>query len=68
MESWFIIALLSLALLVTVMLLVHHVRLVRALKRLLRRLLTYGRTSHAPTQDNSLHHSDTNDAGLPGRG
>jgi hypothetical protein len=42
MESWFIIALLSLALLVTVMLLVHHVRLVRALKRLLRRLLTFG--------------------------
>ena len=64
MESWFVIAPLSLALLVAVMLLVHHVRLVRALKRLLRRLITLGRNTNAPTQDPSIHHADTDDTGL----
>ena len=39
MELWFVIALLSLALLIAVALLMHHMQLVRALKRLLQRLL-----------------------------
>ena len=47
MESWFVIALLSLALLMTVMRLVHQVRVVRALKRLLHRVLTLWRKPNA---------------------
>ena len=47
MESWFVIALLSMALLVAVMRLVQQVRLVRALKRLLHRVLAHWRKPHA---------------------
>ena len=64
MESWFLIALLSLALLIAVVLLVHHVRLVRALKQLLRRLLTLWSKQHAPP-DPDFCDLPRDDLGLP---
>ena len=65
MEPWFLIALLCLALLVTVTLLVHHVRLVRALKRLLLRLLSLGRTHHADPPDPFVDDPDAYGRRLP---
>ena len=65
MEPWFLIALLCLALLVAVTVLVHHVRLVRALKRLLFRLLSLGRTHHAGPPDPIVDDPDALGRRLP---
>ena len=65
MEPWFLIALLCLALLISVTVLVHHVRLVRALKRLLFRLLSLGRTHHAVPPDPIIDDPDPHDRRLP---
>ena len=55
MESSFLVALLSIALLFAVMRLVHEVRLKKSLKRLLRHLVTLWRKRHVSDLSPSVH-------------
>ena len=63
MELWIVIALLLIALVTTLLVLVRQIRLQRALRRLLSRLLNLWRTRYADNRPSAF----TDPADLPGR-